>query len=63
MSRRKLTDNLFDLFDVRDVLYDIKTFVENNTEWIQRKFNRCLGRCGHGSVQILPVATGGGGED
>ena len=61
MSRRKLTDNLFDLFDVRDVLYDIKTFVENNTEWIQRKFNRCLGRGGHGSVPNSPVAGAGGG--
>jgi hypothetical protein len=62
MSRRKLTDNLFDLFDVRDVLYDIKTFVENNTEWIRRKWNRCMGKGGHGSVPNSPVAgTRGGG--
>ena len=61
MSRRKLTDNLFDLFDVRDVLYDIKTFIEINTEWIQRKFNRCLGKGGHGSVPNSPVAGAGGG--
>jgi hypothetical protein len=60
MSRRKLTDNLFDLFDVRDVLSDIKTFVENNTEWIQRKCNRCLGRGGHGSVPNSPTAISGG---